>query len=314
MKLTNEEMRRFYQRQSSRTIAGHAECLSEDVITRAAIGEPDQTDRQMIADHLAVCSDCAQEYRLLRSLKPLIEQAAVLSPESESALEPVVEKQGEGARVVPSQPSLLRRFIGIFSSGVAAYAGAAAFLAVGLACVVLIISLRRQNAELAAQLKEQIARRNQASQSVAETNNQLAQAMRRAEQQQQEITELRRSIEDFSQPQVNAPITDLDPQSVRGDTEKAVTTVTVPKGSTLFTVILHVAGGPSYSEYALEILDGQGRPVRRVRGLYRSPADTFTVALSRRLLPAGRYRLRLYGLYAGGSKAVGDYPIRVRYL
>ncbi|MGH9855137.1 MAG: hypothetical protein ACREBD_35340, partial [Blastocatellia bacterium] len=293
MKLTNEEMRRFYQRQSSRTIAGHAECLSEDVITRAAIGEPDQTDRQMIADHLAVCSDCAQEYRLLRSLKPLIEQAAVLAPESESALEPVVERQDKEERVVPSQPSLLRRFI---SSGVAAYAGAAALLVICLACVVLIISLRRQNAELAAQLKEQVSRRNQASQSVAETNDQLAQAMRRAEQQQQEITELRRSIEDFSQPQVNAPITDLDPQSVRGDTEKAVTTVTVPKGSTLFTVILHVAGGPSYSEYALEILDGQGRPVRRVKGLYRSPADTFTVALSRRLLPAGRYRLRLYGL------------------
>jgi len=80
------------------------------------------------------------------------------------------------------------------------------------------------------------------------------------------------------------------------------------------TVILHDAIGPSYSEYALEILDGQGRQLRRVKGLYRSPADTFRVALSRRLLPAGRYRLRLYGLYAGGSKAVGDYPIRVRYL
>lgn len=313
MKLTSEEMRRLYRRQSSRAVAGGADCLSEDIMTRAAIGELNQSERQMIADHLTVCSDCAQEYRLLRRLKPMIEQAAVLPYESESVIEPVVKEQDEEERVVPPQPGFPRRFIGVFSPGSAAYAGAAAFLVIGLACVVWIISLRGQNADLVAQLKEQISRRDQASQPVAETNYQLAQTMRRAEQQQQEITDLRRSIDDLSQPQVNAPITDLDPQNVRGDTDRAVTTVTVPKGVTLFTVILHVASGPSYSEYALEILDGQGRQVRRVKGLYRSPADTFTVALSRRLLPAGRYRLRLSGLYAGGSKAAGDYPIRVRY-
>jgi hypothetical protein len=135
-----------------------------------------------------------------------------------------------------------------------------------------------------------------------------------AEQRQQEIIELRRSLEDLSRPQVNTPIIDLDLQNTRSAADRAVKTVTAPKGGTLFTVILHADDGPSYSEYALEILDARGRQIRRVRGLRRSPEDTFIVSLSRRLLPAGRYRLRLYGLYAGGSKAAGDYLIRVRYL
>ncbi|MGH9754093.1 MAG: hypothetical protein ACREA2_15050 [Blastocatellia bacterium] len=283
-------------------------------MVRAAGGELDQSGRQVIADHLVVCSNCAEEYRLLRRLKLLIEQAAVLPFENNSVIEPVAGNQDQGARVVPPQPGFPRRGISVFFPGIAAYVAVAASLVIGLACAALIISLRRQNAELSAQLKEQMSRRDQSSQSVAETSHQLAETRRLAERRQQKITELRRSLEDLSRPQVDAPIIDLDMQNDRSAVDRAVRTVNVPKGVTLFTVILHVDKESSYSEYALEILDEQGRQVRRVSGLYRSPEDTFIVTLSRRLLPAGRYRLRLHGLYAGGSKAVGDYQIRVRYL
>ena len=72
MKLTSEEMRSLYQRQTARSIAGRGDCLLEDVMTRAAAGELSRSERGMIADHLAVCSDCAQEYRILRRLKPSV--------------------------------------------------------------------------------------------------------------------------------------------------------------------------------------------------------------------------------------------------
>ena len=282
-------------------------------MTRAALGKLNRSDRETLSDHLTVCSDCAQEYRLLRRLKPLIEQAAVLISESGSVIEPVEKKQDAGDRVVMLNPGFLRRFIGIFPSHLAPWAGVAAILVIGLVCVISIISLRRQNTDLAARLKEQISMRDQESRSVAETNHQLAQTRRRAEQQQEEIAELRRSIDDLSQPQVNMPITDLDLQNLRGADGGAIAAMTTPKGGTLFTVILHDAAGPSYSEYALEILDRRGQFVRRLKGLSRSPEDTFIITLSKRLIPAGLYRLRLYGLYAGGSKLVGEYLIRVRY-
>lgn len=254
-------------------------------MTRAAAGELSRSEREMIADHLALCSDCAQEYRLLRRLKPL----------------------------VTTQPGWPRRLIGAFSPGLAAYAVATALLVLSLACAVWVIMLRRENARMTARLEEQLSNRDQISQSLAETRRQLEEVMRRAEEQRKEIAEMRRSVDDLSQPQVNVPIADLELQDVRGGAGGGVSTVAAPAGANLFLLILHVAGGPPFSDYALEISDGQGQRVWRARGLRRSQEDTFTVALQRRLLPAGQYRLRLFGLRAGKSESVGDYTLRVRY-
>src|SRR5262245_17004871 len=80
MKLTSEEIRRLYQWRSSRAFTGGADCLSKNTMTRAVIGEMNRSDRDVISDHLSVCSDCALQYRHLRKLKSLVEQAAVLPP------------------------------------------------------------------------------------------------------------------------------------------------------------------------------------------------------------------------------------------
>jgi hypothetical protein len=285
MKLTSEEMRSLYQRQTARSVAGRGDCLLEDVMTRAAAGELSRSERGMIADHLAVCSDCAQEYRILRRLKPS----------------------------VTTQLGWARRLISGFSTGPAAYAFAAALLIVSLACAVWVITLRRENARMTARLEEQLSNRDQISQSLAETRRQLEEVMGRAEEQQKEIAEMRRSLDDLSQPQVNVPFADLELQDVRGGAGRGVSTVTAPPGANLFLLFLHVAGGPTFSDYALEISDAQGRRVWRARGLRRSQEDTFTVALQRRLFPAGQYRLSLYGLRAGRSESVGVYTLRVRY-
>lgn len=254
-------------------------------MARAAAGELSRSERGMIADHLAVCSDCAQEYRILRRLEPS----------------------------VTTRLGWPRRLIGGFSLGPAAYAFAAALLVVSLAGAVWVITLRRENARMTARLEEQLSNRDQISQSLAETRRQLEELMRRAEEQQKEIAEMRYSVDDLPQPQVNVPIVDLELQDVRGVARDAVSTVTAPAGANLLLLILHVAGGPPFSDYALEISDAQGRRVWQARGLRRSQEDTFTVALQRRLLPAGQYRLSLYGLRAGRSESVGNYTLRVRY-
>jgi hypothetical protein len=72
---------------------------------------------------------------------------------------------------------------------------------------------------------------------------------------------MRRSLDDLSQPQVNAPIEDLELQDVRGGAGRGVSTVMAPQGANLFLLFLHVAGGPTFSDYALEISDAQGRRV-----------------------------------------------------
>ena len=124
---------------------------------------------------------------------------------------------------------------------------------------------------------------------------------------------MRRSLDDLSQPQFNVPFADLELQDVRGGVGGGVSTVTAPPGANFFMLFLHGASGPSYSDYSLEISDGQGRRVWQARGLRRNQEDTFTIALQRRLFPPGQYRLSLYGLRAGRSESVGVYTLRVRY-
>jgi hypothetical protein len=326
MKLTNEEMSRLYRRQTARSRAGRAECLSEESMTRAAEGGLSQSEREVIADHLMACSDCAEEYRILRELKPWAERAAVSAYERESAIKSVSAPPGKEARVVPRQSGLAgragwassaRRLAGIFSAGFQTYSIAAALLLVSLACVAWVISLKRENARMAARLNEQLASRDQASQSLTDARRELEAAARRAEQQQTEIAELRRSVDDLSQPQVNVPITDLEQQANRRGGDGA-TTVTAPVGANIFTLILHVADGPSFPDYALEVIDGRGQRLMRARSLRKSQLNTFTVALPRRLLPAGRYHLKLYGLRSGHGEVVGEvvaeYQMRLNYL
>jgi len=65
------------------------------------------------------------------------------------------------------------------------------------------------------------------------------------------------------------------------------------------------------------VIDGRGRPLIRAQSLRKSQLNTFTVALPRRLLPAGRYRLKLYGLRSGHGELVGEvvaeYQMRLNY-
>ena len=89
--------------------------------------------------------------------------------------------------------------------------------------------------------------------------------------------------------------------------------MTAPAGANIFTLILHVTNEPSFPDYVLEVTDGRGQRISRAQGLRKSELNTFTVALPRRLLPAGQYRLVLYGLRAGRSAVVAEYQVRLNY-
>jgi hypothetical protein len=313
MKLTSEELRTLYQEQTARSHTDRADCLSEETMIDAAEGKLSRSEREKIAGHLMACSDCAEEYRFLRELKPWADQAADSASWSASVIRPVKLSPDKDDRAILPQTNWIKRFFDSVSPGLAASTIAAALLVISLACVIWAVLLRRENARITAQLNEQRVASDRGTDSLAETRRQLEETGRRAEEQQREIAELRRSIEDLSQPQVNVPITDLMIDSARGKAPGDITTVIVPAGANIFTLILNGANELSFPNYALEILDTRGQRLFRVEGLRKSEAGNFIVSLSRRLLPAGRYRLRLYGLRAGKTEPVGDYFMRVRY-
>jgi anti-sigma factor RsiW len=78
MKLTKAQLKAIWQEQTARATPRRAECLSEEQFVRAVTGEMGQQERAQMARHLAACSDCVEEYRIPRSLRPLAEQAEAI--------------------------------------------------------------------------------------------------------------------------------------------------------------------------------------------------------------------------------------------
>src|SRR5262245_61929731 len=150
MKLTSEEMRTLYQQQTARSVLGQAECLSVEVMARAAAGELISSEREKAADHLMVCSDCAEEYQLLCELKPWAEQAAVSIPQTSSVIKPVRGWVDNKAEVVPNRPSWPHALINLVSPGIASY-GLAALFVITLICIGWVVSSRRENSRIVAQ-------------------------------------------------------------------------------------------------------------------------------------------------------------------
>jgi hypothetical protein len=320
MKLTDEEMKALYQQHTARSAQQRSACLSAEALMRAATGAMDQSERERVADHMMTCSDCAEEYRLIHSLKPWAPQAVAAA--TRQATEMRLQKQEGASTLRPGWWPWLRM---VFSPVQAPYALAVSLLIVSLVLGAWIVSLYRENQRIAARLNEQLAEANErlaaATGSLEKARQQLDESPGRSEQYETQIAELRQNIselsqtvDELSQPQINVPITDLDPQdSARGERSGRVTTIQVPEGANIFTLILNIASEQKHASYGLEIVDERGKIVWRGQGLQKSQSDNFTIALARRLLPAGRYRIKLYGLRGGQRELVEDYAVRVQY-
>jgi hypothetical protein len=280
-------MRDLYRARTSRSPLD-GECLATEVLVGAATGELSARERERVADHLIACSSCAEEYRIIRPLETWAEGVAL----HESA----------------ELPSRRSRLESVFALPRVAYAIAAVLLILSAALGIALRSLREDN-RLLAGLNEQLRERDRAGTPSSKER------IRQVEQHATQIAELQQRINELSQPQMNLPIRDLDPQgSTRGQSRRADAVIELPSSASLFALILNVGGEVAHSSYALEIMDGRGKTVWSGGGLQKSPYNTFTVALSRRLLPAGRYRIKLYGTMPEGRKQlVEDYAVRIVY-
>jgi hypothetical protein len=196
----------------------------------------------------------------------------------------------------------------LLSAAGRAYAIAASLLMISLALSAWIVSLRQQSQRLAADLAEQ-------NQALTQARQQLEETSRRSGRDEAEIAQLRQSVDELSQPQINVPIEELPSQGmIRRSGGSAVRTILVPSDATFLNLILNVDDPGPYADYALELWNQQGQTIWSERGLRKNPDDnTFTVALPRRLLTAGQYRLRLYGVRAGQQSLIEEYKLRIQY-
>jgi hypothetical protein len=74
MKVSDAELRRHLR--ESEPARGREGCLSSGVLADAAAGTLSRAEAAAAADHLAACSACAEEYRLIAPLREWAEDAA----------------------------------------------------------------------------------------------------------------------------------------------------------------------------------------------------------------------------------------------
>lgn len=315
MKLTEAELGQLYQQYT----AAHppASCPSAEMLASAALGELMAAEREMLAEHFGVCPTCVEEYQVIRSLQPWAAQAAAqLQAETTAAVPQVVRDDERGGWL-----AWLRS---LFTLPVVPYAAAAALLLLTAFLAYQLLAVRAEKEQLLAAAHNYETRANEAQTSVRQANDELQRARqqleetnRQAQLAETQLAELRRAAEQQSKtpaasaPQFNVPIIDLMPPDTRGQSSTAAKQVTVPAGVPSVTMILNINGQPTAADYALEILDRQGKLVFQGRGLKKNAENSFTLALARTLLPSGTYNIKLYSLDNAQRQLLHTYPLQL---
>src|SRR5262245_19920443 len=327
MKLTEAQLKEIWQGQRARATPQGAECLSEEQFVRAVTGEMGQQERAQMARHLAVCSDCVEEYRALRSLRPLAEQAeAILTARVAPKAQEVRPKLRAVERADARPAAFWQGFAALVSPARAALA-LAALLLISFSLGLWLILLHQGSDREIAQLNRELAQRDRslasARESLDETRRRLDETIRNYEKEktgsyskryEDEIAELRQRLAELSRPQIDMPIIDLDSSDpTRGNTTGAATKIEPQPTANFFTLILNITGQQTRSTYAVEIYDSNGKQVWRGQRLRMGPDYKVNLTLARRMFPAGRYLIKLYGERTGKQERVADYPVLISY-
>lgn len=262
---------------------------------------------------------------------PFLEEVD-LSPEYEEWMRDVVQP----ARAAATSPGVVRPFKPAAPAAVAAAAPSRArrFFSGWAAAAVLLflvssglsVWLLRQRQELegltararaaeamSAALAAERARREEERRSAAEASREAGEREAEAGELRERIAALERRLagpgEPVLEPILNAPVAVLQPAEVlRGGEPKAYR---LPAGAPFLAMVLKFREADSYPAYRLVLTrQGEEKPAWQTDGLERSP-EGVQVALPRRLLPPGTYRLSLSGLRSGAAQPVADYELRV---
>jgi len=121
---------------------------------------------------------------------------------------------------------------------------------------------------------------------------------------------LRRTVAEFSQPQINVPIHDFLPDTAtRGGSPRPV--IEMPAAAPFATLVFTPAQRQEYPDYQVTICDAEGTEIWSSRGLEMSPYGTFRLGLPRDFLAVGEHQIRLYGLDGDLKVLIQDWPIEI---
>lgn len=136
-----------------------------------------------------------------------------------------------------------------------------------------------------------------------------------------ENARLLQELNQLSKPQLGAPLTELDPATVKqaeltaaNPKKDLFTIVEVPHHLALFTVVLHQAQDKGYQSYFVELTDANGKRVAWSEQLKKAVSPNIPITFAKRSHTPGRYRLKLYGINGKKKEFVDHYELQIHYL
>ena len=277
----------------------HDEIQNREVVEQYVRHKLSPADRQLFQEHYFSCDECFEQVQLMARFV-----AGVRDGSSSGVI------GGEQVRSVAST-NRLRAWI--------VPALAMSFLIAAVLLGVWVLSLRRENQQLAQQSSEQ----RQAAEQLRSLEAKIRELEANGTASQQEKESLRAEVNRLKEqlaatgqpevaqrrtPDVNVPAINIYPL---GDTQRStgsgdINRVNLPPAARNFVLILSDFGGTS-SNYRVEITDAAGRTIARRAGLKPDKQSEVSVSLDRSQFSKGRYTVKLFA----ASKKIGEYAIEI---
>lgn len=125
------------------------------------------------------------------------------------------------------------------------------------------------------------------------------------------VASLSRTIDELSQPQVNAPIVDLYPESATRSEPEERGEVLLPPSVAWLSLVLNAPGSPDDASYRVEVRRADGTVAWSGAGLKKNAFGSFTLALPRRVVGSGEVKVRLFASGATGERLIEEYPLKI---
>jgi hypothetical protein len=279
--------------------------LTSDQLRNYLRGGMTAEEHAQAQDHLVLCRHCAGLLLALGGFAQLEQPTGTVLSDAELAsaweeTKAIIERHRAGE---PRQAVERRRVLQAFRPA-HAWATAASLLIALLAIGAWSLSLYRENRRLADALGVVPRRRDQPA---------PAGGVPSIAAYEQQVAELRQQVDTLSQPQPNVHVFDLYPADATRSSSSDATTMNVPPGANLITVILNTAAEHEYRDYSVDVLDQSGTRIWQGERLRKTAFGNFTLMVPRRFLPTGRYRIQLRGVGGGQATVIEQYAVRVRY-
>jgi len=137
-------------------------------------------------------------------------------------------------------------------------------------------------------------------------SDQLEQERERRAKAEARLKDLQIRLDGLKQSQQNIPIFPIGSESIRGQQEDSLVSVT--RTTKTFMLSLDIYNPYEYPEYVVEIFDQHGQRVKEISRLRPVGAvKTLNLTLNRRSLKEGKYLLRLSGWRGGIKKKIEEY-------